>query len=334
MKEKSLQMTLLFQAFNLRPFNGSYGFEIELESTTRNSFPKNLRDWHTTNDGSLRHYGIEYVSNGERATFHEAPIIWRHLIENLLSSEYSDRLIFENRGGIHIHRNLQRLNPQQFCLFFCILHFFEDTFVYNCHPDRVGNHFCIQTCDAISSLEYFIYSRSRDAWSSFQRGYFVDQVPQENKYGAINWSCLSSRGSVELRCLESTLDFQKIMSFINTMEAIYKFSTSINDIDFIRNILSADIIDNPVGVYEQVKNTVDTINNPVLPFVHKEFQADINMLLSSILTRCPSSLNMPTEEQNSILMDILSVEQTDRAPIRFTPTDIYLDIFRSYTINT
>lgn len=200
-----------------KSFKGTYGIEVELEGDFIPQIP-NLRGWNCVPDGSLRGGGMEYVTD-KPYTMYGTVVKVRRLLKAL--NEHGAKINTESkRAGIHLHINVLELTRAQLVTFYCMLVMFEEGIVKYCGKSRVGNLFCLRTSDAENPIQ---------AMASFARGRSIFDLDNENiRYSAINLCAIPKHGSIELRCMRSTLDTKYLLEWIRSINAILEYSKSLS----------------------------------------------------------------------------------------------------------
>lgn len=204
-------------------FKDNYGLEFELEGIDK---PYKLTpDWRSEEDGSLRYYGREFVSNG--ATPYE--FIGEHL--NNLQKTMTDagiKPIESNLASTHIHIDVRDLNLHQFRNFLAILMMMEVCIAKSSGEDRYNNYFCLGSGEA----DLYLSSLQEALWGGSRR--FVTYVSHKRvhhiRYCGFNLASLSTYGSLEVRYLGTCRDprvakgwvdfYQNVKTFVKTNSLI------------------------------------------------------------------------------------------------------------------
>lgn len=183
--------------------NELIGIEIEMENMP--SWAECNYYWSAKKDGSLRNYGVEYVSIPLRA----GQIEWAlDYLDDRFDSEgcLPD---FSPRTSTHIHLNVRDLTKEQqknLILLYAIFekHFFKFTTI-----DREQSLFCVPLYATYHTQNY---ERMLD-----------NELPIWNKYLALNILPImpnddtGTYGTIEFRHLHGTMDKYKIISFVNSI---------------------------------------------------------------------------------------------------------------------
>lgn len=205
------------QLFPVKQHTGDVGIEIEVEGF---NLPKiSNQVWRYTSDNSLKGglEGIEYVM--------KAPISLSSLKEELVSfKEYFKNSSVDNSiyAGIHAHVNVQDITPKQLINYLVCFLIVEDLLVKWCGNTRVGNHFCLRSSDA----EYFVYFLRKCIQEDSFDEVFEGSSTGGNfiRYSAANLKSLGKYGSIEFRCLNSTIEPDRIYQWSHTLISILNFA--------------------------------------------------------------------------------------------------------------
>lgn len=175
---------------------GDVGVEIEVEGE---NLPTPEKYWRREQDGSLRGESAEYVL-AKPMTLDQVAIALKSLS---LDYKQAGAIVDESvRAGVHVHINVQTLNIVELYNFMTLYLVLEELLVSYCGPTRVGNLFCLRSCDA----EYLIDSLKQAARSKRFRNLVIDEL----RYASMNVKALGTYGSLEFRAMRSTSDFKLI----------------------------------------------------------------------------------------------------------------------------
>ncbi len=180
------------------------GIEIEVENV-RDWFPPRSPYWTSTDDGSLRNHGVEFISHPIRAWRVEQAIV-------RLFSEVNEDFEFTERTSIHIHMNVRTLTVNQLQAFVATYLIFEKLLFDFVGQERAKNIFCVP----LNETNYGSYLQSL---FSSQRVVF-----NWSKYTALNLLPIRDKGTVEFRHLHGTKDIKKIMQWINIILSLKMFA--------------------------------------------------------------------------------------------------------------
>lgn len=201
-----------------------FGIEIETEATnpydTTLFFSKyrGLTKWTATADGSLRNFGIEYVSTPLDQTNAKKEVT------DLLTClrEFAPGVMpWCPRAGVHVHMNVRDMTSSEIWTAACIYWTIEHYLTEWCGESRVCNNFCLRLKDAtrlVGSAISGIQSITRTStprvseWRSFG--------PNTHKYAGLNLATVNSLGTLEFRALDGTTDPVRINHWIDQVAKI------------------------------------------------------------------------------------------------------------------
>lgn len=194
--------------------NGSYGIEIETSSFSPYDVPS-IRSWASTTDGSLRNFGIEYLLKSPK-NYEQIPNALTELSEALKDITFCN----DSYCSVHIHMNVKSFTMVQALNLICLWYLFEDLLVNYCGPDRDGNVFCLKNKQAEFGYFSIVRALERDRLSNL----FLHFNEDTFKYGALNLSSISIRGSLEVRTLGEVNDMRtlsQVQEWVNILDKIY-----------------------------------------------------------------------------------------------------------------
>ena len=158
------------------------------------------------------------------------------------------------RSGVHVHINVQDLNPRELFNFITCYIIMEELLVKYCGDDREGNLFCLRAIDA----EFLIIS-------------LVDAIISENlsmlntddlRYSSMNVKALCTYGSLEFRAMRGTADMDTIKNWANLLLHIKDKSIEFGSPKDIIAMFSGDTTDSFVhhilGPYGNLFNEWDS----------------------------------------------------------------------------
>lgn len=193
-----------------------FGLEIEVEG--KKIPTEGFSHWHCERDGSLRGESIEYILT--------RPSTMEELKEAL---EELDRAFIRRgtkinnsfRAGIHTHINCQDLTPKQVISFACLYYIFEEVLIDWCCPTRKGNHFCLAVNDAEYILDHVL--------GVVEDGELRRLDTDDIRYASLNFRSLFRYGSLEFRALESTVDWERILTWCRILKRLKDYSLTYNN---------------------------------------------------------------------------------------------------------
>lgn len=208
------------------------GIECEIENCTIN---KTITDpiWEFKKDGSLRNNGLEAITPPIKASRIESAL-WTLFTKRLNPGyEYSDRC------STHVHMNVRTLTEEQLKSLVLTYMVFEKALFHWVGHNRNENIYCVPLHEIkianqlLPKLSYIPHL----TWS---------------KYTALNLKPITSMGTIEFRHLEGTNNILRIITWINFLLSLKKFSLQ-NRLDTILDqILSMNTISNYLAFVNQV----------------------------------------------------------------------------------
>lgn len=214
---ESLEMNIR-EVFGLPEVKGAVGVEVEIEGMNLPALIGNGHQWHVEHDGSLRGEAYEYVFRGPV----DKVKAFGRLDSLALSFKKHGSDIFDTgRAGVHVHVNVQDMSIKQVGCFITLYYIFENILLDYCGEDRVGNLFCLRTCDAEGAIPLITQAFNNHKL----RGLGTDDI----RYAALNLNSLPKYGSVEFRPMRSTGDMQLIKNWIDILLTMKEYSLRFND---------------------------------------------------------------------------------------------------------
>ncbi len=196
------------------------GIEVEVENVN-NAIPL-PPFWSVTDDGSLRNHGHEYISIPTRAVNIEYSL--RMLYEYLRKNFTYD---FSPRCSIHVHCNIRTMTPENLTGMMMIYLIAERLLFKFVGQDRDKNIHCVPLLDTsiIQNLAEIVNGvrGPADGWM---------------KYSAVNLLPLIDKGTVEFRQMHGTDDVEKLLTWINLILCMKKYSYRNNVEGLIKEIFS------------------------------------------------------------------------------------------------
>lgn len=215
MTEKKEELITQYIRVKDVPVDKEVGIEIELEGEGLFGIAPDAM-WKIEPDGSLRGESAEFVLKAPcKRTL--VPIRLRRF-RNLIKTI---KVIDSGRAGIHVHINVQDMTPKEVVQFICLYMVFEDILVNWCGDSRVGNLFCLRTCDAPFSMKVMR--------SVIKTGNWCDLRDDRNRYSSLNLKAIPQYGSVEFRAMRSTDDIKLIQCWINILTTLKDRSREFSD---------------------------------------------------------------------------------------------------------
>ena len=197
------------------------GMECEIESVK--ALKQNLPEWESTQDGSLRNHGIEFIS---------LPLPRDLLLNGFKNLHASLEFVkpheaFSHRTSIHVHVNCRPFTTDQLKNFLLLYALFEDFFFSMVSPDRKHNIHCVPLSQTYLSSRY---------------AQKVDRlIGNWHKYTAFNMLPMKALGTVEFRHMHGTADTVLVGQWLRTIENLWTLSQ--NQMITRENIVSSDQIE-------------------------------------------------------------------------------------------
>lgn len=215
---------------------GRYGLEIETETMTVDDYPKGffkplnvdqeghqvyktpLNLWDAKTDGSLRHFGIEYVfkeplgySNTKVALFDDFAA----------KTEGVPFLKDQASTSVHVHINFGTETPIVMANFITLWFMFENVLLDFSGPTRRTNTFARGARIAEQQI-HNITQMFKLFEIGASRPMKFNQV--HVKYAALNIGVLEKFGSLEARCFRGTTDPIEIFTWVSILESMVEFA--------------------------------------------------------------------------------------------------------------
>lgn len=197
---------------------GEVGIEIETESKSRYDAP-DMKFWESKPDGSLRDFGIEYIS---------VPIsrgVELRAALNEFKSKTQNIKFIQNSISTSVHVHINFLNDKWITLanFMTLYYLVEPLLIRYSGPDRVSNLFCLPIRDAEAQIE----NATGFVASIGSRRYKSLSLAAENvKYSALNLGCFSKLGTMEVRTFRGVTDIDVIEKWVNILMSIKDFAAT------------------------------------------------------------------------------------------------------------
>lgn len=237
-----------------KPTKGDVGIEIELESQTGSTFPKDKEElpkvWSYHKDGSLRGYdNAEYVLDkpiGFDETDAAIDDLWAVLAKKKV------KLAGSNRTSVHVHLNVQDFYLNRLTTFAAMYFCVEEILTQWCGEHRVGNLFCLRAKDApaiITQLRRFI------------RSDMGTQIRDNFHYAGFNANALHKFGSIEIRTLRGAMDPAVIKQWVAMLRRLHGMSADFNDprtfVDMFSSLGPTEFYETLLGQYaDEVQATI------------------------------------------------------------------------------
>lgn len=219
-----------------RRHDGDFGVEIETESYDPYSIPT-MRWWHIVPDGSLRYFGMEYVT--------ELPVTFEQLgyaIEEFdsLGIEFIQDSV---STSVHVHRNVLNFPPIVVANAATAYAMLEPVLCKFAGLYRESNLFCLQLRDAPGGMQNIInVINFIGTCGSMGTMGSSDQY----KYAAFNVGSFWDHGSFEFRAMRGVTDTDLIKKWIQIIDSIFEYASTKTDPEDVLSdfmISGTDILD-------------------------------------------------------------------------------------------
>lgn len=262
---------------------GDLGIEIETEAVDPYVVPP-IPGWKAITDGSLRDFGMEYVSKGPIAYADLKPALknWKDALGGVHRKLRTDSI----STSVHVHVNMQDQTPVGALNFYLCSILFENVLSQFAGPDRIGNLFCLRTVDAedqFNSIKRNVQRATNDA--QFLNGF----NPNNYKYSNVNTVPLLGFGSVEHRVMRGTTDIDEILVWSQTLHNIREFAKSFDTpVDIVRgmkNLGVEGLLDKGLGEHKD-------------QFKYNDWELDLlrNFIYVADMATCRTDWNLKAPE--------------------------------------
>lgn len=172
------------------------GIEIEMEMTNPLDVGTlGLQNFTAKNDGSLRNWGVEFVS--KPISFKERKALLDEF-DNVLSSKNLDTRIEDcARTSVHVHVNMKNKTYLQLMNILTAYAICEGPMVAWCGPTRMGNLFALRIPESATNFDATIKQ------TSAYEAYYPNG---ELRYSALNMCSLLNFNTLEFRSLRGVYD--------------------------------------------------------------------------------------------------------------------------------
>lgn len=206
-----------------------FGLEIEIENVERVDHVKASMAlaqgknhlpllWQVKQDGSLRNYGVEFVSY--KAIHLESMAGALNWLYSFIKSAYP-RADFSSRCGTHAHVDINGFTIEQFHAFIKLYLIYENFFFNYSSPERKNSNFCVP----LSKTNFFTWCNEKNSvsWDNF----FMHLPGKDySKYSALNFTRTNDLGTLEFRHMRPTWDVGKIVTTARAIQRIKFYSES------------------------------------------------------------------------------------------------------------
>lgn len=180
------------------------GIEVEMENAAE---APTVRGWFKVTDASLRNNGVEYVLSGPQCgEYLENSIRYLGNLEKKLEPDLNERC------STHVHLDFSSNTLKEVGNFAMLFAIYEDVLFSMCDASRLNNPYCIPVRGS-SVLRNFVRESHDDESSAL----VSRAMSSSYRYGSINFSPLSSFGSVEVRMREGIVNEYELKRWVNTL---------------------------------------------------------------------------------------------------------------------
>lgn len=181
------------------------GVEIEIEKA-RSLLAKTPLWWVVKEDGSLRNNGYELVF---KIPYKGQDVI--SAVGEAYTSLINNKMQVSPRTGIHVHVDVRDLNIKTLKKL-CILYALTEEPLFKWVGDhRDSNSFCLPWYEADGDIEQIAKILSKD------KANITLESRRIHRYSACNLHAISKFGSIEFRHLQTTMDPQRLVTWINLL---------------------------------------------------------------------------------------------------------------------
>lgn len=185
------------------PASDAIGIEVEMELPDRvdlSFLRETAPDWTVKNDGSLRNFGVEFVS-GPLSPYKDGEKLYGEWEKTVSHAALATRDNDCPRASVHVHVNVRDYTYNQLMNIITAYTLLEGVLVAYCGKYRFGNLFALRIPEASANFSRLIEK---------VRKYTMLSLNSENRYGALNMVSLARFGTLEFRSLGSVYDTESI----------------------------------------------------------------------------------------------------------------------------
>jgi len=277
-------MQTIAERMGQRQYPGHLGIEIETETTNPYQVP-NIPGWKCINDGSLRDFGKEYITNGpvEIDKLDKSLKNWKDGLGEIHNRFRRDSI----STSVHVHANVQDHTALQALNFYLCGVLVENVMSHFAGPDRIGNLFCLRTIDA---EDHYNTIRKGVVQASDDLGLLRAFNTTNYKYSNINTIPITEKGSLEFRIMRGTVDTDEINIWASSVRGVQEFAKQ---------------FDNPVAIVRAMKDLgVDGLLQKVFGdnlnhFKYQNYEKDVlkNFIYVADMATCRKDWDIKAGEQ-------------------------------------
>lgn len=214
-------MTTVAEVYGHSVKSGDLGIEIETEYAPAGYKIPKIKGWTNKPDGSLRDFGVEYISDGPVAigNLKEHLKLWKDGLGDIHKGLYANSV----STSVHVHVNVQNLEPIQVMNFYLCGVLFENVLAKYAGPDREGNLFCLRTIDA-ENLFTRIKEKAKVARDEIRFLDAFNPSRQQKLYTNVHTIPIGQLGTIEFRVMRGTTDINEIEAWSEVLYNIREFS--------------------------------------------------------------------------------------------------------------
>lgn len=207
------------------------GYSIEIEAEFNVPFDDNFSNKYNmrlTGDGSLRNFGVEFISRSPSSLLN-----LKKNIKGLLSEPVFDDYINTTRTSTHIHANIQHMTKEELFKTLMIYYAVEPLLFEFCGPTRKSNLFCFGMWEAEANTDV-LYDIYKGDYSGVSRNF------NNYKYSALNIANVAKLGTIEFRHMRGTKDPEPLWKWLDIIDRVYNSHKLFRDIDHVWESYSRD----------------------------------------------------------------------------------------------
>lgn len=180
------------------------GIELEIEGEDLPEVTNAY--WKSERDGSLRGESYEYVlrkpipHKEAQKALQQIAGIWEQNESKIKDSP---------NAGTHVHVNCSDLTVVQLFNFLSLYLVIEDILIERCGKDRIGNLFCLRSCDA----EYLVDVITKAVRDNDLSLFHTDDL----RYASVNVKALGDYGSIEFRAWRADGDLAAVNWWVDLL---------------------------------------------------------------------------------------------------------------------
>ena len=170
--------------------------------------------WNVKTDGSLRDYGVEFVT--KKLFGKDLSVALDELHDYLIHTDIDAPI--SDRCSIHVHLDVTDLNKTEYSRLLIDYAIFENVLFHYCGEHRKHNLYCLpfaKSDEFKRTLSHILTSVSKDL--DFKK--YVNGFP---KYSALNLNATSKYGSLEFRLHGGTYNMMRVKEWINIIMSLKK----------------------------------------------------------------------------------------------------------------